>query len=170
MFRSVPFVDRLAIPISGNVTNNAICLGDCDNDGRYELCVGNSLGNLSIFKDLNEEPWKKQNNLGHIVAISCGDLCNQGKNVLALVSADGHLRIFDLQMDQNCAVEVESSSSGSKASSLSASTASEESVSKTIKSCFYQRLPPNVKQAQIAGKPNKTIMIYCPKVPFDSNA
>ena len=120
MFRSVPFVDRLAIPISGNVTNNAICLGDCDNDGRYELCVGNSLGNLSIFKDLNEEPWKKQNNLGHIVAISCGDLCNQGKNVLALVSADGHLRIFDLQMDHNC--EVESSSSGSKASSLSAST------------------------------------------------
>ena len=133
MFRSAPFVDRLSIPYSGNVTNNAICLGDCDNDGCFELCVGNSQGDLSIFRGLNEEPWKKYSNLGHIVTVSCGDLLNRGRNVISVISADGHFRIFDLQQEQQQHSE-------------------EAGVSKTIKPCFYQRLPPNIKQAQIAGK------------------
>lgn len=148
MFRSAPFVDRLSIPYSGNVTNNAICLGDCDNDGCFELCVGNSQGDLSIFRGLNEEPWKKYSNLGHIVTVSCGDLLNRGRNVISVISADGHFRIFDLQQEQQQYESAVESSSGSKASSHS----EEAGVSKTIKPCFYQRLPPNIKQAQIAGK------------------
>lgn len=146
MFRSAPFVDRLSIPYSGNVTNNAICLGDCDNDGCFELCVGNSQGDLSIFRGLNEEPWKKYSNLGHIVTVSCGDLLNRGRNVISVISADGHFRIFDLQQEQQQYESAVESSSGSKASSHS----EEAGVSKTIKPCFYQRLPPNIKQAQIA--------------------
>ena len=154
-FRSAPFVDRLSIPYSGNITNNAICLGDCNNDGCYELCVGNSQGDLSIFRGLNEESWKKCSNLGHIVTVSCGDLLNRGQNVISVISADGHFRIFDLQQQQYEAVME--SSGGSRASSHSApssSSSSSEEVgeSKTIKPCFYQRLPPNIKQAQIAGK------------------
>ena len=144
-FRSAPFVDRLSIPYSGNITNNAICLGDCNNDGCYELCVGNSQGDLSIFRGLNEESWKKCSNLGHIVTVSCGDLLNRGQNVISVISADGHFRIFDLQQQQQYEAVMESSG-GSRSSS------EEVGESKTIKPCFYQRLPPNIKQAQIAGK------------------
>ena len=50
MSRSVPFIDRLPIAIQGNVTTNAICLQDVDNDKCFELCVGDSRGNLSIYK------------------------------------------------------------------------------------------------------------------------
>ena len=74
--------------------------------------------------------------------------------MISVISADGHFRIFDLQQQQYEAVME--SSGGSRASSHSApsSSSSSEEVgeSKTIKPCFYQRLPPNIKQAQIAGK------------------
>ena len=82
ILKSVPFIDRLSISVEGNVTSNAICLADVDNDECFELCVGDSRGTLSIYKDLNPEAWITIPKLGHIVATSCGDLCNQGKNVL----------------------------------------------------------------------------------------
>ena len=36
--------------VPGSVTSSTICLGDVDNDGEYELCVGSPTGQLSIFK------------------------------------------------------------------------------------------------------------------------
>ena len=36
--------------VTGSVTSSTICLGDVDNDGEFELCIGSPTGQLSIFK------------------------------------------------------------------------------------------------------------------------
>ena len=156
---SIPFIDRLSISVQGNVTSNAICLADVDDDECFELCVGDSRGTLSIYKELNREPWNSISKLGHIVAISCGDLCNQGKNVLIVISADGHCRLFDFNLSEMSPPPIQSSPyedsqySSSVSNVSNGSKCSEEGANRVaIKPCFYQRLPPNVKQAQIAGK------------------
>jgi hypothetical protein len=135
--RSITFVDRLTFDFHGNIAQNAICLGDFDNDGNYEMCVGNSLGYLAIYKGASPNPWKHSNKLGHIVAITSGDLFNRrkkylqallrladhnymifyiiiGHNVLVVVSADGFCRIFDLSDQEpletsadNCSTPVQ---------------------------------------------------------------
>ena len=33
---------------------NAVCLADVDNDGEFELVIGNSAGELAIFKGAGE--------------------------------------------------------------------------------------------------------------------
>ena len=46
----IPLIDRLSIKVPSSVTSSTTCLGDVDNDGEYELCVGSPPGQLSIFK------------------------------------------------------------------------------------------------------------------------
>ena len=126
---TVPFSDRLCIEFHGNVSCNTICLGDLNNDGCHELCVGNSMGQLSIFKDFSTDPWLRKEKLGHIVALTCGDLFNQGRNVLLVITAEGLCRVFDFQGEHMEESDMKNQS--------------------LFNPCFMQRLPPNVKQAQI---------------------
>jgi len=93
--RSVTFVDRLTLEVSGNIAQNAVCLGDVDNDGGHELVVGNEEGELLVFKGSSSKVWKRCSDLGFITAIGIGDLLNQGSNVLVVVSGCGLVSIFD---------------------------------------------------------------------------
>ena len=42
--RSVTFVDRLTLEVSGAIAQNGVCLGDVTGDGDHELVIGNDTG------------------------------------------------------------------------------------------------------------------------------
>ena len=48
--RSVTFVDRCTLEVSGAIAQNGVCLGDVNGDGDHELVVGNDAGDLYVFK------------------------------------------------------------------------------------------------------------------------
>ena len=54
------------VKVIGSVTSSTICLGDVDNDGEFELCVGSPTGQLSIFKGgLEPNMSKREVRLGY---------------------------------------------------------------------------------------------------------
>lgn len=90
--RSVSFVKCFELPFVGNIHQNALALGDVDNDGNNELIIGNTNGNMSIYKEQNCVQTIEK--LGMITAVGVGDVLNCGSNVLVVVSGDGWCRIF----------------------------------------------------------------------------
>lgn len=78
---------------------NAVCLGDVDNDGDHELVIGNFDGDLAVFKGNDPQPWKKCTGLGQISAVRIGDLNNEGRNVLVVLTADGWCYVFDFNKE-----------------------------------------------------------------------
>jgi hypothetical protein len=53
--------DCLVYDIVGPVMQNAVCLGDVDNDGANELIVGSAGGDLAVYstgKCSDRQPWK----------------------------------------------------------------------------------------------------------------
>lgn len=90
--RSVSFVKCFEFSFEGNIYQNALTLGDVDNDGNNELMIGNTHGVLFIYKEQN--CIQTINKLGMITAIGVGDVLNCGSNVLVVVSGDGWCHIF----------------------------------------------------------------------------
>ncbi|XP_011454196.1 KICSTOR complex protein ITFG2 [Magallana gigas] len=101
MWRNVSFVERIELDFSGNIFNHAIVLGDVDNDQGHELAVGNTDGDLAIFKGSSKSPWKRCSSLGMITCIGVGDVFNKGKNVLVALTAEGWCNIFDIKADSS---------------------------------------------------------------------
>jgi len=93
--RAVSFVDRIELDFSGSVFKNAITLGDVDNDGMYELVVGNQNGEVFIFKGTNNKYWRRACDLGMVTALVIGDVFNKGANSLVAVNGEGWCYIFD---------------------------------------------------------------------------
>ena len=93
--RSVTFVDRISIDYSGNIAQNALCLGDVDNDGCHELVAGTDQGEMIVVKGDSGRVWKRSSDLGFVMAVGIGDLLNQGRNVVVVVSGCGLLSVFD---------------------------------------------------------------------------
>ncbi|XP_044729460.1 KICSTOR complex protein ITFG2-like [Chrysoperla carnea] len=92
--RSVCFVKRLEFDFAcgTGVSRDAMTIGDVDNDGRNELIVGNTSGDLVLFKE--KEQWQKITGLGMITCVGIGDILNCGCNALVVVGGDGWCRIF----------------------------------------------------------------------------
>ena len=82
--RSVTFVSRLSLSISGDVaqvltllvTNDVhypcqhgLCLGDVTGDGDHELVVGTDGGELLVFRGAGGEVWRRGQDLGFITAV-----------------------------------------------------------------------------------------------------
>ena len=144
----VPLIDRMSVMMRGAVTSSTICLADLDNDGEFELGLGSSAGHLSVFKGVQEECVRRQTRLGHIVALAAGDVFNRQKNVLVVITADGNCRIFDwdkIPPTENVKDEEENDDTSSSTLNSNGKPANPA----PWPPCFHQRLPPNVKQAQI---------------------
>lgn len=99
--RSVTFVDRLTLEISGAIAQNGVCLGDVNGDGDHELVVGNDAGDLFVFKGSSGKVWRKSADLGFITAVGVGDLLNCGHNVVVVVSGCGWVNIFDFSEEDS---------------------------------------------------------------------
>ena len=85
--RSVTFVSRLSLSISGDVAQvlvlglilvindvhypdqHGLCLGDVTGDGDHELVVGTDGGELLVFKGAGGEVWRRGQDLGFITAV-----------------------------------------------------------------------------------------------------
>lgn len=48
--RAISLVKKIEFEFAGNVSRNALTLGDVDNDGCIELIIGNNEGEVAIFK------------------------------------------------------------------------------------------------------------------------
>lgn len=90
--RSVSFVKYFEFTFPGNVHQNAVTIGDVDNDGNNELIVGNTNGNMLIYKEQNCVQTIEK--LGMITAVGVGDVLNCDSNALVVVSGDGWCHIF----------------------------------------------------------------------------
>ncbi|XP_062591887.1 KICSTOR complex protein ITFG2-like [Saccostrea cucullata] len=128
MWRNVSFVERIELDFSGNLFNHAIVLGDVDNDQGHELVVGNTDGELAIFKGTSRSPWKRCSGLGMITCIGVGDVFNKGKNVLVVLTAEGWCNIFDI-----------------KSEPATDTTKDPDTVGENITPSFTQHLPANGK-------------------------
>ncbi|KAJ8299439.1 hypothetical protein KUTeg_023499, partial [Tegillarca granosa] len=129
MWRTVSFVERIEVDFCGNLFNEAIFVGDVDNDKAYELVVGNVDGDLAVFKGTSSSPWRKSSDLGMITCVGVGDIENKGKNMLVVLTAEGWCYIYDIKSDH--------SGEG-------------EDSDKTLKPLFTQHLPANGKVLLIA--------------------
>nr|CAD7427221.1 unnamed protein product [Timema monikensis] len=83
--RAVCFVNRLEIDLSGNVFSNALAFGDVDNDGQNEFIVGETSGELVVFKGGNI--WQQLSGLGMITALA------NALVVLSLTAEDGESEV-----------------------------------------------------------------------------
>ncbi|CAH1785778.1 unnamed protein product [Owenia fusiformis] len=97
--RTVSFVERLEFDFPGNLFNQALGVGDVDNDKCNEIVAGNMNGELMVFKGRDSKPWRKASDLGMITCIGVGDICNKGKNMLVSLSAEGWCHIFCVKGD-----------------------------------------------------------------------
>lgn len=100
MMRVASFVNHLEFEFEGNIAQNAICLGDVDNDGLNELVVGNENGDLAVFKGENSRPVRVASDLGLISAVAVGDLFNNGRNALVVVTGCGYCYVYDFEDDK----------------------------------------------------------------------
>ncbi|PIK37846.1 putative integrin-alpha FG-GAP repeat-containing protein 2-like, partial [Apostichopus japonicus] len=95
--RTVVFVKRQELELSGSLSPNALVLGDVDNDSAYELAVGSLDGDLLIFKGEETNPIASASGLGTITCVGIGDICNQGKNSVFTMSAEGYFHVFSVE-------------------------------------------------------------------------
>ncbi|XP_064602402.1 KICSTOR complex protein ITFG2-like [Liolophura sinensis] len=133
--RAVSFVERLEIDFHGGLFNQAVALGDVDNDKGNELVLGNIEGELAVYKGSKTTPWKKCADLGMITCVGVGDIHNNGKNNVVTLTAEGWCYLFDLSSD-----------------GLSEQVGKEysEDLDRTIQPSFTQHLPANGKTMLMA--------------------
>ncbi|CAG0915312.1 unnamed protein product [Notodromas monacha] len=128
MARTVSFVGRFDLKISGVVFRSAMTFGDVDNDGENELIVGTNSGFLLIYKNSLTKPWKKALELGIVAAVAVGDVFRVGRNHVVVISADGVCSIFDAHV---AGVKGEHNSSSCE----------------LMRPCYVQRIQANVQEA-----------------------
>ncbi|CAC5398146.1 ITFG2 [Mytilus coruscus] len=137
MWRTVSFVERIEVDFVGNLFNQAILLGDVDNDQANELIVGNTEGDLHIFRGTYSSPWRKCSDLGMLTCIGIGDVCNKGKNTLLALTAEGWCYLFEV------VAEVKKDESKTE-------TDAEDENKIILKPHYTQHLPANGKSLLIA--------------------
>ncbi|CAH0547712.1 unnamed protein product [Brassicogethes aeneus] len=158
--RAISLVNRIEFEFTGNVVRNALCLGDIDNDGCIELIIGNETGDIAIFKGKDKVQVISKHTL--ICCVAVGDILNQNKNSLVVITADGWCYIYevptkDLSESNNedfdevdgqmhSSSNTDAPASSSESTNTQKSTKNVESPDKMQVVCIHvQRIPANVK-------------------------
>ncbi|XP_064481058.1 KICSTOR complex protein ITFG2-like [Ornithodoros turicata] len=136
--RAVSFLDKIEYEFVGNILQDAICLGDVDNDENIELVAASLNGDIAVFKFQQQRPWATASDLGAVASVVVGDIVNDSRNKVLSISCDGWCHIFDLQQ-------------------------SPEEGCRKMSSFHSQRLPANTKMALLAdiNDDGKTELILC---------
>ncbi|KAJ8952025.1 hypothetical protein NQ318_023466 [Aromia moschata] len=101
--RAISLVKKIQFDFPGNVVRNALTLGDIDNDGCNELIVGNQNGDVSIFK--GQEKLHTISKLSLVSCVEVGDVLNENRNVLVIITADGWCYIYSASDKENETLE-----------------------------------------------------------------
>nr|CAH7722893.1 unnamed protein product [Callosobruchus chinensis] len=159
--RAISLVNKLEFDFSGNVVRNAIALGDLDNDGLNELAVGNSNGDVAVFK--GQEKIQTISKLTFVSCIAIGDIMNQKKNILIIITADGWCHLYAApeidehsEKNEKPSDEVDGQTQSTSGSGSLENLPTSDSSSNSIKSskknekvplvCLHmQRIPANSK-------------------------
>ncbi|CAL8114926.1 unnamed protein product [Orchesella dallaii] len=142
--RSLSLVECIEVKFTGKILKDALCLGDCDNDGLSELVVGNTDGELFIYR--GDRCICKSSELGTISAIVVGDLLNISKNVTVVITIEGWCHLFDVEYEMN----VEDFKDDLSSIEASASIAE----FKMIQPFHSQRIVCNIKGAKLGDANN----------------
>lgn len=102
--RTLSLVDCLELKFTGSILKEALCFGDVDNDGVSEFVVGNSDGELFIFKF--DKCICRAFDLGCIAAVAVGDLLNIGRNFTVVITTEGYCHVFDVEDELKSPPEV----------------------------------------------------------------
>ena len=70
--------------------------------------TGNSLGFMNIYKNSELEPWRQCVGLGNIVATTIGDVFNDGQKSLVIISANGHLNVYQCKPEYEVSIHENS--------------------------------------------------------------
>ncbi|CAN7986532.1 unnamed protein product [Ixodes hexagonus] len=97
--RAVSFLDKVEYEFVGNFLQDALCLGDVDNDKDVELVAANLHGDLAVFKYQQPRAWATASDLGAVASVLVGDVTNDSQNKVVSISCDGWCHIFGLQSD-----------------------------------------------------------------------
>ncbi|XP_022909335.2 KICSTOR complex protein ITFG2-like isoform X1 [Onthophagus taurus] len=153
--RSISLINHLEFNFNGSVVRKGITLGDVDNDGNYELIVGNETGDVAIFKAL--DCWQTISNLGFVSCVVVGDVLNQKRNCLVIVTADGWCFIYSAEenggdagddvdkISENMESLIFSTESNCSSRSGSIAGDGKEEPRVFLKRIHAQRIPPNTK-------------------------
>lgn len=148
--RAISLVNRIEFNFTGNVARHALALGDVDNDGCNELIIGNTSGTVVIFK--GEEKFQEIANLTFISCIAVGDILNENKQFLVIVTADGWCRIYESYiLEETVVCEEKLNEEGNKVEDLPSPTdvkkktsTAKNYASNSLKCIHIQRIPANV--------------------------
>ncbi|CDQ82098.1 unnamed protein product [Oncorhynchus mykiss] len=94
--RSLSYVQLVSLDFTGTLFPRAICLGQADNDSLNELIVGDTSGKLHVYKNNDSKPWITRTCVGMLTCVGVGDICNNGRNFVVAVGAEGWFHLFDL--------------------------------------------------------------------------
>ncbi|KAM7287009.1 KICSTOR complex protein ITFG2 isoform X3 [Ixodes scapularis] len=139
--RAVSFLDKVEYEFVGNFLQDAICLGDADNDKGIELVAANLHGDLAVFKYRQSRPWATASDLGAVRRVRTG-----GANLDAS-DARSHLLTTDSSALQNKIVSI-SCDGWCNIFALQSDATEEER--KHMAPLHSQRLPANTKMALLA--------------------
>lgn len=124
--RAVSFLDKIEYEFVGNLLQDAVCLGDVDNDENIELVAANLQGVMAVFKFQHSQPWATASDLGVVASVIVGDIVNDSQNKIVSISCDGWCNMFSLHPDLS------------------------EEERKKMQPFHSQRLPANTKMALLA--------------------
>uniref|UniRef100_A0A8C7QGL4 Integrin alpha FG-GAP repeat containing 2 n=1 Tax=Oncorhynchus mykiss TaxID=8022 RepID=A0A8C7QGL4_ONCMY len=141
--RSLSYVQLVSLDFTGTLFPRAICLGQADNDSLNELIVGDTSGKLHVYKNNDSKPWLTRTRVGMLTCVGVGDICNNGRNFVVAVGAEGWFHLFDL-----------SAVAGAKSDS---SSQQEALFSDDQKPCFSQHIPASTKVILISDIGNLSL-------------
>lgn len=108
--KTLSLVDCLELKFNGVIMKEALALGDVDNDGINELVVGNSGGEMFVFK--GNKCVCRAFDLGCVAAVAVGDLLNIHRNVTVIVTTEGYCHVFDVEEELQVTRQDHQSGSG----------------------------------------------------------
>jgi len=95
--RSVSLVQHVELEVNGRINPNCMVFADFDGDGFNEFACCNSSGETLIFKGKSSKPLYKFVEKCDVSCLAAGDIYNNGRNCLLIISISGEMFTVELE-------------------------------------------------------------------------
>ncbi|KAH7646748.1 hypothetical protein HUG17_2286 [Dermatophagoides farinae] len=149
--RSLSLVDSIEFKFDGNISKNALALGDCDNDEKNELVIGTLNGELLIYKNDCKNPQASTKDLGMVACILVGDILNVGSNYIISISIEGYLKIFHMYYDSQIDLLNQSNDSAIRR---------QPKFSNSSLQLSNMKLPPTISDNEVYSSTTNLVLVH----------